>query len=54
MFYAPEELATFGDGDIFPALQLAIGRCLDPDPERRPSLDWLCLFLRECTLQYSY
>jgi serine/threonine protein kinase len=47
-FYTPEELKNYGDSSVFPLLQLIFGRCLDPDPGRRPQLDWLCLMLREC------
>lgn len=46
-------MTNYGDSDIFPLLQLMISRCLDPDPTKRPELDWMCIVLREA-IDYYY
>jgi hypothetical protein len=52
-FCSPEENLNFGEGTIFPILQLLIGKCLSPNPEERPELEWVVLILRNC-LDYLY
>jgi hypothetical protein len=52
-FCSPEENLNFGEGTIFPILQLLIGKCLSPNPEERPELEWVVLILRNC-LDYFY
>jgi hypothetical protein len=44
---------SFGEATIFPILELLIGKCLSPNPEQRPELEWAVLILREC-LDYFY
>lgn len=41
-----EHLTTFGDYRVILHLLHMVVRCLDPDPSRRPKLDWIAVTLK--------
>lgn len=52
-FFNGERLTIYGDYRVVAYLAHIVGRCLDPDPEVRPKLDWIAvtlkLILNSCT-----
>lgn len=46
VFYAAERGAAFGEDLVVSTLGQLIVRCLDPDPEGRPRVEWIGITLR--------
>jgi hypothetical protein len=46
IFLSPERLHLYGEGVVMEVIMFTIGRCLDPDPDRRPKFDWLGVLLK--------
>jgi hypothetical protein len=42
-----------GDSIVLPLIESIIAKCLHPDPNHRPELEWLVFILRGC-LEYYY
>ena len=45
-FFGSEKIESFGDSKVILSLAYIIQRCLDPDPRRRPKLDWIAVSLK--------
>jgi serine/threonine protein kinase len=49
----PEELLMHGEPVICPVIHSVMARCLHPDPDHRPELEWIVLIFRECLDYFS-
>lgn len=47
-FHNCEENSVHGDNVVFPLIESIIVKCLHPNPEFRPELEWIVYILRGC------
>jgi serine/threonine protein kinase len=52
-YETPEEMLMFGEPVICPIIHSIMARCLHPDPDHRPELEWIVLIFRECLEYFS-